>query len=89
MDHRVPRRAARRAALGEIMDATWFALLDRAVEVLAAGRGLRGRARQRARGALRLAVDFPTWRTLTGAGLSPRDAAEVAAAFVAASVPAP
>ncbi len=75
------------AALGEIMDATWFALLDRAVEVLAAGRGLRGRARRRARGALRLAVDFPTWRTLTAAGLGVAEAAEVAAAFVVASVP--
>ena len=72
-------------ALGEIMDATWFALLSHAVDVLAAGRGLRGSRRQRVLGALRLAIDFPTWRTLTAAGLGDRDAAAVAAAFVAAS----
>jgi AcrR family transcriptional regulator len=72
-------------ALGEIMDGTWFALLSRAVDVLAAGRGLRGSRRPRVLGALRLAIDFPTWRTLTGAGLGDRDAAAVAAAFVAAA----
>jgi AcrR family transcriptional regulator len=72
-------------SLGEIMDATWFALLDRAVEALAAGRGLRGNRRRRVVGALRLVLDFPTWRTLTRSGLSDADAAEVAAAFVAAS----
>jgi len=55
-----------------------FVIVLAALLLTPAGRGLRGRARQRARGALRLAVDFPTWRTLTGAGLSPRDAAEVA-----------
>jgi AcrR family transcriptional regulator len=71
--------------LGEIMSNTWFALLDRAVEVLLAGRGLRASRRQRVLGALRLVVDFPTWRTLTDAGLGDRDAASVAAAFVATS----
>jgi hypothetical protein len=35
--------------------------------------------------ALRLAVDFPTWRTLTASGLADRDAADVAAAFVEAA----
>lgn len=72
-------------SLGEIMDSTWFALIDRAVEVLTAGRGLRGDRRRRVFGALRLVVDFPTWRTLTGSGLSDRDAAAVAEAFVAAA----
>ncbi|HET8757869.1 MAG TPA: TetR family transcriptional regulator [Solirubrobacteraceae bacterium] len=72
-------------SLGEIMDRTWFALLARAVAVLAAGRGLRGSRRQRVAGAVRLAIDFPTWRTLTASGLGDRDAAAVAAAFVAAS----
>jgi AcrR family transcriptional regulator len=75
--------------LGEIMDATWFALLDRAVEVLAAGRGLRGRRRTRALGALRLAVDFPTWRTLTASGMDDLEAAGVAAAFAGARAGAP
>jgi hypothetical protein len=59
------------------MDAAWFALLDRAVDVLAAGRGLRGRRRER----LLLAVDFPTWRTLTSSCLDYRGAAEVAGAI--------
>jgi hypothetical protein len=72
-------------SLGEIMDRTWFALLTRAVEVLIARRGLRGGGRRRVAGALRLVVDFPTWRTLTNSGLGDRDAATVAAAFVAAS----
>ena len=71
--------------LGQIMDRTWFALLDRAVDVLAAGRGRRGRRGQRITGALRLVVDFPTWRTLTGSGLADADAAELAASFVTAS----
>ena len=72
-------------SLGKIMDSTWFAVLDRAVEVLAAGRGLRGPRRRRVAGALRLAVDFPTWRTLTDSGLGEAEAATVAAAFVNAS----
>ena len=76
-------------SLGEIMDAAWFAVLDRAVEMLAAGRGVRGARRRRLVGALRLAVDFPTWRTLTDSGLDDGDAASVAAAFVAASTDAP
>jgi AcrR family transcriptional regulator len=72
-------------SLGEIMEGTWFTLLDRAVDVLAAGRGLRGSRRRRAVGALRLVVDFPTWGTLTRSGLSDTEAAEVATAFVAAT----
>lgn len=76
-------------SLGEIMDATWFALLTRAVDVLAAGRGLRGSRRARVRGALRLVVDFPTWRTLTAGGMGDHDAADVAATFVRASADAP
>lgn len=79
------RDAALVESLGAIMDATWFASLDRAVERLAAGRGLRGRRRDRVAGALRLAVDFPTWRTLTSAGLRDREAADVARTFVAAT----
>jgi AcrR family transcriptional regulator len=73
-------------SLGAVMNTTWFAFLDRAVDVLAAGRGLRGRRRQRLLGGLRLAVDFPTWRTLTSSGLGDRDAAAVAATFVAAAM---
>ncbi len=79
------RDAALVESLGAVMDATWFPLLDRAVELLAAGRGLRGRRRERLLGALRLAVDFPTWRTLTSSGLGDGGAADVAATFVAAA----
>jgi hypothetical protein len=50
--------------------------------VLAAGRRLRGARRRRVIGALRLAVDFPTWRTLTDSGLDDEAAASVAGAFV-------
>ncbi len=77
------RDAALVESLGEVMDNTWFALLERAVQALTAGRGLRGARRLRVAGALRLAVDFPTWRTLTGSGLDDGAAASVAAAFVA------
>jgi AcrR family transcriptional regulator len=83
------RDAALVEPLGTVMEQTWFALLARAVEVLAAGRGARGRRRERVLGALRLAVDFPTWRTLTASGLADHDAAGVAAAFVAAAAGAP
>ena len=80
------RDAALVDSLGKIMDSTWFSLLDRMVEVLAAGRGLRGARRRRVTGALRLAVDFPTWRTLTSSGLDDGAAASVAAAFVTTAV---
>jgi AcrR family transcriptional regulator len=76
------RDAALVESLGEIMNTTWFARLDRAVQVLAAGRRLRGARRRRVIGALRLAVDFPTWRTLTDSGLDDEAAASVAGAFV-------
>ena len=72
-------------SLGAIMDAGWFVLFDRAVDVLATGRVLRGHRRQRMLGALRLAVDFPTWRTLTSAGLGDHAAAAIAVTFVAAA----
>jgi AcrR family transcriptional regulator len=82
------RDAALVEPLGAIMDATWFAYLERAVEVLAAGRRLRGRRRARLLGGLRLAIDFPTWRTLTSSGLDDGDAAGVAARFVSATADA-
>jgi AcrR family transcriptional regulator len=66
-------------SLGEIMDGSWFALLDRAADVLTAGRRLRGRPAARIRAALRLALDFNTWSTLTSCGLDDAEAARVAA----------
>jgi AcrR family transcriptional regulator len=79
------RDAALVESLGQIMDASWFPVLARAVEVLTAGRRVRGARRRRLVGALRLAVDFPTWRTLTASGLGDEEAAAVAVAFVEAS----
>jgi AcrR family transcriptional regulator len=70
-------------SLGRVMDETWFAFLARTVEELASGWGARGRRRARLLGALRVSVDFPTWRTLTASGLGDREAAGVSAGFVA------
>lgn len=76
-------------SLGAIMNRTWYAFLASGVEILAAGRGARGRRRERLLAALRLALDFPTWRTLTASGLDDPDAAEVAIGFVmSAAAPA-
>jgi AcrR family transcriptional regulator len=72
-------------SLGGVMESSWFALLDRAVAVLAAGRGLRGGRKRRVLGALRLVVDFPTWRTLSVSGVANVDAATIGAAFISAS----
>jgi hypothetical protein len=41
--------------------------------------------RRRVAGALRLAVDFPTWHTLSQQGLDDADAVAVAVAFVEAA----
>ena len=83
------RDAALVESLGTIMNRSWFPFLASAVETLAAGRRARGRRRERLLAALRLAVDFPTWRTLTASGLDDPDAAEMALGFVAvATAPA-
>jgi AcrR family transcriptional regulator len=76
-------------ALGAIMEETWFTLLDVAVDVLAAGRGARGRSRERLRAALRTAIDFPTWSSLARAGLADDEAADVASGLVAAALARP
>ena len=49
---------------------------------LAAGWSVRGRRRTRLEGALKVSIDFPTWRTLTRAGLSEAEAVEAGAGFV-------
>jgi len=72
-------------ALAEIMERNWFAVLDAAVDALAADRHARGRARTRLRAALRVAVDFPTWQRLSASGLADAEAAELAAGFVVAA----
>ena len=51
-----------------------------------AGRGLRGRAAQRARAAIGHALAFPTWRSLTREqGLADRDAVALMRALVDAA----
>ena len=56
--------------------------LNDAAEVLAAGRGARGRRRQLLMGALRHALAFSTWRSLSGNGIGRSDAAMLTAALV-------
>jgi AcrR family transcriptional regulator len=64
------------------------AYLDEAADVLMAGRRARGRRRQLLNGALRHAVSFSTWRSLTTSGVGRADAARLVTALVeAASAP--
>jgi hypothetical protein len=59
--------------------------LDEAAEVLAVGRGGRGGRRRLLMGALRHALAFSTWRSLTINDIGRSDAARLAAALVEAS----
>jgi AcrR family transcriptional regulator len=61
------------------------AYLDEAVEILARGRQVRGRKRELLRGALRHAVAFSTWASLSGNGVDRADAVELLSALVEAS----
>lgn len=73
-------------ALGELMEERWFSLVAAMVDVLARGRRVRGARAKRLRAAIRLAVDFWTWRTLTAhGGLAEPEAAATAAAAVRAA----
>jgi AcrR family transcriptional regulator len=58
------------------------AYLEAAAEVLISGRGVRGRRRQLVRGALRHALAFSTWRSLSTSGIERSDAAKLMTAFV-------
>jgi AcrR family transcriptional regulator len=71
--------------VGELMGG-YRAMLAGATDVLLQGRGLRGRARDRARAAIGHALAFRTWQDLTGAqGLDDASAAELASRLVAAA----
>ena len=59
--------------------------LDEAASVLLAGRRLRGRRRELVAGALRHAVAFATWRSLTDEGVGRQDAVRLVAALVEAA----
>jgi AcrR family transcriptional regulator len=61
------------------------AYLDAAAEILAAGRGARGRRRQLLVGALRHVLAFSTWRSLSANGIGRPDAVRLSVALVAAA----
>jgi AcrR family transcriptional regulator len=61
------------------------AYLDDAAEVLAAGRPVRGRRRRLLVGALRHALAFSTWHSLTASGITRADAAALVTALVDAA----
>jgi AcrR family transcriptional regulator len=65
------------------------AYLDEAAEILAAGRRVRGRRRHLLLGALRHAVAFSTWQSLTTSGIGRADAAGLVTALVEAAASAP
>jgi AcrR family transcriptional regulator len=61
------------------------AYLQEAAEILIAGRQVRGRRRQRLEGALRHALAFSTWHSLTTNGIRRSEAVKVIAALVEAA----
>ena len=61
------------------------AFLDEAAEILIAGRQARGRRRQRLRGAVRHALAFSTWRSLSANGIERADAVKLMSALVEAA----
>lgn len=63
--------------------------LEEAAEILTAGRPVRGRRRRLLAGALRHALAFSTWQSLTAAGVGRADAATLVTALVEASVARP
>ena len=63
-----------------------YAYLAEAADVLIAGRRVRGRRRELLRGAVRHALDFSTWRSLTNSGIGRADAARLGTALVDAAL---
>jgi AcrR family transcriptional regulator len=61
------------------------AYLEEAVEVLTVGRQVRGRRRELVRGALRHAVAFSTWQSLSANGIGRSEATELVTALVEAA----
>ena len=59
--------------------------LDEAVEILAVGRRVRGRRRELLAGALRHALAFSTWQSLTASGITQANAAMLVTALVEAA----
>jgi AcrR family transcriptional regulator len=65
--------------------APFNAHLEEAAELLTVGRGARGRRRQLLTAALRHALAFSTWRSLSANGIAPPDAAKLVTALVEAA----
>ena len=65
------------------------AYLDEVAEVLIVGRPVRGRRRQLLVGALRHALAFSTWHSLTASGMTRADAAVLVTALVEAAAAPP
>jgi hypothetical protein len=61
------------------------AVLEEAAEVLTAGRRVRGRRRELLKGALRHALAFSTWHSLSTNGIGRSDAVRLSTALVEAS----
>jgi hypothetical protein len=61
------------------------AYLEEAAEILTVGRRVRGRRRQQLRGALRHALAFSTWRSLSTSGIERSDASRLVTALVDAA----
>lgn len=61
------------------------ALLDEAAEVLITGRAVRGRRRQLLGRALRHALAFSTWQSLTSNGIGESEAVKLVTALVEAA----
>jgi len=59
--------------------------LEEAGEILIVGRRVRGRRRQLLRGALRHALTFSTWRSVSISGIGRPDAVKLIAALVEAA----
>lgn len=72
-------------ALGELTRDRWWGYVDEVTDTLMRGRAVRAGRRRRVRAALRLALDFHTWRTLTRSGVSDDSAARLAAVLPAAA----
>lgn len=79
------RDAALVPPLAHVLARKWFPALRAMEEALAAGRDTDAEASAHTRVALRLALDFTTWRILADSGLDDAAAARLAAAMVAAA----
>lgn len=69
-------------ALNELMRERWWSPVDRMIDALSSGKIGGDEQNTRLRAAMRVALDFSTWASLTSAGLSDRQAAEIATGFV-------